>query len=143
MSLFAIGDFHLSGEPPAKPMEVFSPNWENHFEKIRRNWLTKITETDTVIICGDTSWSMSLEAAMQDLNRIAALPGQKIILRGNHDYWWTSLKKMQQATEGKFMFLQNNFLPAAMLPSAVRAGGFCRRRKRLRMTTGIFTCAKE
>lgn len=109
MSLFAIGDFHLSGEPPAKPMEVFSPNWENHFEKIRRNWLTKITETDTVIICGDTSWAMSLEAAMQDLNRIAALPGQKIILRGNHDYWWTSLKKMQQATEGKFMFLQNNF----------------------------------
>ena len=74
MSLFAIGDFHLSGEPPAKPMEVFSPNWENHFEKIRRNWLTKITETDTVIICGDTSWAMSLEAAMQDLNRIAALP---------------------------------------------------------------------
>lgn len=109
MSLFAIGDFHLSGEPPAKPMEVFSPNWENHFEKIRHNWLTKITETDTVIICGDTSWAMSLEAAMQDLNRIAALPGQKIILRGNHDYWWTSLKKMQQATEGKFMFLQNNF----------------------------------
>lgn len=142
MSLFAIGDFHLSGEPPAKPMEVFSPNWENHFEKIRRNWLTKITETDTVIICGDTSWAMSLEAAMQDLNRIAALPGQKIILRGNHDYWWTSLKKMQQATEGKFMFLQNNFLPAATLPSAVRAAGFCRRRKRLRMTTGIFTCAK-
>ena len=62
--VFAIGDFHLSGEPPAKPMEVFSPNWENHFEKIRRNWLTKITETDTVIICGDTSWAMSLETAM-------------------------------------------------------------------------------
>ena len=94
MSLFAIGDFHLSGEPPAKPMEVFSPNWENHFEKIRRNWLNKITETDTVIICGDTSWAMSLEAAMQDLNRIAALPGQKIILRGNHDYWWSTANKM-------------------------------------------------
>ena len=77
MSLFAIGDFHLSGEPPAKPMEVFSPNWENHFEKIRRNWLTKITETDTVIICGDTSWAMSLEAAMQDLNRIAALSARQ------------------------------------------------------------------
>ena len=94
MSLFAIGDFHLSGEPPAKPMEVFSPNWENHFEKIRRNWLTKITETDTVIICGDTSWAMSLEAAMQDLNRIAALPGIKTILRGNHDYWWSTANKM-------------------------------------------------
>lgn len=142
MSLFAIGDFHLSGEPPAKPMEVFSPNWENHFEKIRRNWLTKITETDTVIICGDTSWAMSLEAAMQDLNRIAALPGQKIILRGNHDYWWTSLKKCSRPRKANLCFYRTTFLPAAMLPSAVRAGGFCRRRKRLRMTTGIFTCVK-
>ena len=112
MSLFAIGDFHLSGEPPAKPMEVFSPNWENHFEKIRRNWLTKITETDTVIICGDTSWAMSLEAAMQDLNRIAALPGQKIILRGNHDYWWSSLSKMQQRYGAHFEFLQNDCIMA-------------------------------
>lgn len=109
MSLFAIGDFHLSGEPPAKPMEVFNPAWANHFEKIRRNWLNMITPEDTVIICGDTSWAMSLDAAMQDLNRIAALPGRKIILRGNHDYWWTSLKKMQQATADNFMFLQNNF----------------------------------
>ncbi len=109
MSIFAIGDFHLSGEPPAKPMEVFSPAWKNHFEKISTNWLQTITPADTVIICGDTSWAMSLEGAMQDLNRIAALPGQKIILRGNHDYWWTSLKKMQLATENKFMFLQNNF----------------------------------
>ena len=82
MSLFAIGDFHLSGEPPAKPMEVFNPAWANHFEKIRLNWLNMITPEDTVIICGDTSWAMSLDAAMQDLNRIAALPGRKIILRG-------------------------------------------------------------
>ena len=102
MSLFAIGDFHLSGEPPAKPMEIFNPAWANHFEKIRQNWLNMITPEDTVIICGDTSWAMSLDAAMQDLNRIAALPGRKIILRGNHDYWWTSLKKMQQATADNF-----------------------------------------
>lgn len=61
---------------------------------------------------------------MQDLNRIAALPGQKIILRGNHDYWWTSLKKMQQATEGKFMFLQNNFFACGDVAVAVRAAGF-------------------
>ena len=87
MSLFAIGDFHLSGEPPAKPMEVFNPAWANHFEKIRQNWLNMITPEDTVIICGDTSWAMSLDAAMQDLNR----------------------KKMQQATADNFMFLQNNF----------------------------------
>lgn len=109
MSIFAIGDFHLSGEPPAKPMEVFSPAWANHFNKIRAAWLPLVAEDDTVIICGDTSWAMSLGAALPDLNRIATLPGRKIILRGNHDYWWSSLKKMQQATENKFMFLQNNF----------------------------------
>ena len=112
MSLFAIGDFHLSGEPPAKPMEVFSPNWENHFEKIRRNWLTKITETDTVIICGDTSWAMSLEAAMQDLNRIAALPGQKIILRGNHDYWWSSVSQLRACLPENMHAVQNDAFDA-------------------------------
>ena len=112
MSLFAIGDFHLSGEPPAKPMEVFSPNWENHFEKIRRNWLTKIAETDTVIICGDTSWAMSLEAAMQDLNRIAALPGQKIILRGNHDYWWSSLSQLRACLPKNMHAVQNDAFDA-------------------------------
>lgn len=111
MKLFAIGDFHLSGEPPQKPMDIFDKHWENHFQKIKQYWIDMITEEDTVLICGDTSWAIDLEDAAMDLNRIAELPGKKIILRGNHDYWWTSLKKMQQKTENTFSFLQNNFFP--------------------------------
>lgn len=112
MSIYAIGDLHLSGEPPAKPMEIFGAHWLNHKEKIKNNWLQTVQENDTVIICGDISWALQLAEAQADLNWIAALPGKKILLRGNHDYWWTTIKKMQQFTENKFSFLQNNCLTA-------------------------------
>ncbi len=113
MNIYAIGDLHLSGYPPTKPMDVFGEHWQNHAAKVEANWRQLITENDTVIICGDTSWAMKLPEALSDLNWIAALPGKKILLRGNHDYWWTSLKKMQLATENKFSFLQNNFYNCA------------------------------
>lgn len=109
MNIYAIGDLHLSGNPPSKPMEIFGEHWQGHAAKVAANWQQLVTDDDTVIICGDTSWAMDLQAALTDLNWIAMLPGRKIIMRGNHDYWWTSLKKMQQATENKFSFLQNNF----------------------------------
>lgn len=108
MHIYAIGDLHLSGEPPSKPMEIFGEHWTGHKEKIKTNWLQTVTEEDTVIICGDISWALQLEEAKSDLQWLAQLPGEKILLRGNHDYWWTSLKKMQQFTENKFRFLQNN-----------------------------------
>lgn len=111
MSLWAIGDLHLSGEPPRKPMDIFDEHWHNHFEKIQYNWLQTVAPTDTVIICGDTSWALKLPEAIFDLTRIAELPGRKLILRGNHDYWWTSLAKMQAATQNAFSFLQNNYVP--------------------------------
>lgn len=109
MNIYAIGDLHLSGEPPAKPMEIFGEQWQGHKDKVAANWRRLITAEDTVIICGDTSWAMDLTDALTDLNWIAALPGRKVLLRGNHDYWWASLKKMQTATAGDFEFLQNNF----------------------------------
>lgn len=112
MSIFAIGDLHLSGDPPAKPMEIFGEHWLNHKEKIKANWLKTVTDTDTVIICGDISWALQLNEAKPDLDFIASLPGKKILLRGNHDYWWTSLKKMQQFTQNQFIFLQNNCIAA-------------------------------
>lgn len=108
MHIYAIGDLHLSGEPPSKPMEIFGEHWAGHKEKIKTNWLQTVTAEDTVIICGDISWALQLEEAKSDLQWLAQLPGEKILLRGNHDYWWTSLKKMQQFTENKFQFLQNN-----------------------------------
>ena len=104
MKIYAIGDLHLSGKPPSKPMEIFGKHWTDHAAKVAANWHQLIRSDDTVIICGDTSWAMDLQDALTDLNWIAALPGRKIILRGNHDYWWASLKKMQTATEqGKSM----------------------------------------
>lgn len=108
MHIYAIGDLHLSGEPPAKPMDVFGAHWHNHKEKIRANWLATVNEDDTVIVCGDISWAMQLGEAACDLNWLAALPGSKILLRGNHDYWWASVKKMQQMYGDAFQFLQNN-----------------------------------
>lgn len=112
MHIYAIGDLHLSGDPPSKPMEIFGEHWAGHKEKIRANWLQTVTAADTVIICGDISWALQLDEAKSDLHWLAELPGEKILLRGNHDYWWTSLKKMQQFTENRFRFLQNNCLLA-------------------------------
>lgn len=107
MHIYAIGDLHLSGEPPKKPMEIFGDHWTNHKEKVRANWLATVTEEDTVIICGDISWALQLEEAAEDLHWLAQLPGKKLLLRGNHDYWWASLKKMQTMFGEQFQFLQN------------------------------------
>lgn len=109
MSIYAIGDLHLSGEPPSKPMTVFGPQWENHWSKVQTDWRQKVTDDDAVIICGDISWAMQLQEALQDLAGLIALPGRKILLRGNHDYWWSTVSKITQATNNKLDFLQNNF----------------------------------
>ncbi|MFR9142051.1 MAG: metallophosphoesterase [Phascolarctobacterium faecium] len=143
MKIYAIGDLHLSGKPPSKPMEIFGEHWADHAAKVAANWHQLIRSDDTVIICGDTSWAMDLQDALTDLNWIAALPGRKIILRGNHDYWWSSLKKMQTATENNFSFLQNNFLPAARLPSAAVVAGSCLHLTILTRTMPLSTAVKD
>lgn len=109
MSIFAIGDLHLSGEPPTKPMTLFGSHWDNHWQKIKASWLSMVTPEDAVIICGDTSWASGLNEALEDLQAISQLPGNKIILRGNHDYWWSTVKKMTAVTSGNFAFLHNNY----------------------------------
>lgn len=107
MGLFAIGDLHLSFTTD-KPMDVFGQNWENHHGKIKENWIKKISKDDTVLIPGDISWAIKLEEAMYDLEWINRLPGKKVLLRGNHDYWWSSLSKMNDLFDNMF-FLQNNY----------------------------------
>lgn len=92
MSLYAIGDLHLSLNTD-KSMEVFGPAWENYTEKIRTGFLT-LRDDDVCVICGDISWGMTLEEAKDDLRFLDGLPGKKILLKGNHDYWWTSGAKM-------------------------------------------------
>jgi hypothetical protein len=90
-------------------MDRFSPAWENHWEKIRRSWLSLIQPEDTVLIAGDTSWAMKWQEALVDLTAIAELPGQKILVRGNHDYWWGTVGKMAQESPASLFFLHNNF----------------------------------
>ena len=108
MNIYAIGDLHLSGEPPSKPMEIFGAYWLGHKEKIKNNWLNTVQAADTVIVCGDISWAMGIKNAAEDLAWLAQLPGRKLLLRGNHDYWWSSLAKMQQLYGENYEFLQND-----------------------------------
>lgn len=110
MKLYAFSDFHLSGDPPAKPMDIFGSNWKNHRQKIEENWKKTIHADDVVIIAGDLSWGRNLSEALPDLLWIAALPGRKIVVRGNHDYWWDTVTKMTKATNGAFEFLHNNMI---------------------------------
>lgn len=105
----------FSGVPETKPMTVFGEHWQHHRQRIMENWKQAVAPEDLVILCGDISWAMKLTDAVQDdLQSIAELPGQKVMLRGNHDYWWTGLSKMKQATGDAFFFLQNNFYPVNM-----------------------------
>jgi predicted phosphohydrolase len=108
LNVFAIGDLHLSGATPNKEMDVFGSGWEGHFDKISADWKQKVAENDVVLIPGDISWAMKLSDAQPDLCAIGALPGQKVLLRGNHDYWWDSLKKVRDAAPENCHILQNN-----------------------------------
>ena len=89
-------------------MEIFGEHWAGHKEKIKNNWLQQVSPEDIVLICGDISWAMHLTDAIPDLEWVAQLPGRKLLLRGNHDYWWSSLAKMKQLFGDKFAFIQND-----------------------------------
>ena len=102
MSIYVIADLHLSFKNP-KPMNIFGDNWENHEQKIKEDWLKKVKADDLVVLPGDFSWAMNLEDAYLDFKFLNELPGKKILLKGNHDYWWTTLKKM------KTYLQENNF----------------------------------
>lgn len=117
MALFTLADLHLSlsGE---KPMDVFGGSWVNFEERLKEYWHYMVRENDTVVVPGDISWAMSLEDAKADLEFIHKLPGKKILLKGNHDYWWASQAKMHA-------FLEENGLDTISIlqNSAVEAEG--------------------
>ena len=111
MSIFAMADLHLSfGQD--KPMNIFGDNWDNHAEKIKDNWIKKVKEEDYVILPGDFSWATYLEDTRQEFEFLNGLPGHKILLKGNHDYWWTTVTNMRNyLKENNFNnidFLYNN-----------------------------------
>lgn len=94
MSLFVIADLHLSGQVN-KSMEVFGDRWRAYREKLEKNWRAVVSDKDTVIVPGDISWGMNLSEALADFRFIDALPGKKLLGKGNHDFWWTTVSKMK------------------------------------------------
>lgn len=100
MSIYTIGDLHLSFQEN-KPMSIFGENWQGHEEKIKKDWIKQVKEKDLVVIPGDISWSTYLKDTYDDFSYLNHLPGKKLILKGNHDYWWTTLTSMRK-------FLQEN-----------------------------------
>ncbi len=108
MSIFAIADLHLSFAPGSdKPMDIFGSRWKNHPARIKENWCGTVTENDTVVIAGDISWGLKLEEAVYDLDWIDALPGHKILLKGNHDLWWSGINRLNSMYKS-ITFLQND-----------------------------------
>lgn len=108
VSIFAIGDLHLPGKSHNKSMDVFGEAWKNHFEKIKTDWQTRVKHSDVVLIPGDISWAMHLEDALDDLNDIARLKGRKVLLKGNHDYWWSSVQQIRKLLPNDMFIIQND-----------------------------------
>ena len=117
MSIFALGDPHLSLSDN-KPMDVF-PGWGNYLERLEKNWRAVVRPEDVVVVPGDISWAMSLEGATKDLAFLDSLPGTKVLMKGNHDYWWATAKKMND-----FFALQNFTTLKVLFNNAFRFGDF-------------------
>ncbi len=107
MSLYAIADLHLSFAKE-KPMDIFGDIWKNHSEKIRERWLEAVRDEDTVLVAGDISWATAMEDAKEDMAFLKGLPGRKIMIQGNHDYWWDSASKVRKEFPC-FTFLRNDY----------------------------------
>lgn len=97
MALYAIADLHLSLGTD-KPMDIFK-GWQDYSSRLEKNWRNLVTEEDTVVVAGDISWAMKLEECYEDFKFLNSLPGQKILLKGNHDYWWATKKKIDEFLE--------------------------------------------
>ena len=111
MSIYVIADLHLSFNNP-KPMDIFGDNWASHEDKIKNDWIQKVKEEDLVVIPGDFSWETYLKDTKLDFQYLNSLPGKKLLLKGNHDYWWTTVtamrKYLQDNNFNNIDFLYNN-----------------------------------
>ncbi|MCQ4637752.1 metallophosphoesterase [Anaerovorax odorimutans] len=107
MSIYAIGDLHLSFAPGVeKPMDIYGSVWTDHARKLKNNWLELIRPEDTIILAGDISWGLKLSEAIPDLEWIDGLPGKKVIFKGNHDLWWSGIGKLNSLYDS-IRFVQN------------------------------------
>lgn len=109
MKIWAISDLHLSFSCD-KPMDIFGGNWENYTEQIQENWKKLVADEDLVLIAGDISWAMKLEEAIDDLQWIDELPGKKIIIKGNHEFWWSTISTVRKSLPSSISAIQNDCL---------------------------------
>lgn len=117
MRVYALGDPHL-GFAVNKPMDIFGPRWAGHPGRLFQNWEATVGPEDIVLVPGDISWGMTLEEALPDLTELDGLPGRKLMIPGNHDYWWESLKKLRALPLSTIEFIQNDaiLLPPGSVP---------------------------
>jgi predicted phosphohydrolase len=106
--VFAISDLHLPGGSDNKSMDLFGARWQAHFHQIKEDWMSRVGDEDIVLIPGDISWAMHLEDAREDLDAIGSLPGIKVLIKGNHDYWWNSISRVRAALPARMYALQND-----------------------------------
>lgn len=119
MSIYAISDLHLSLGSASKRMDIFD-GWENYVDRLQQNWMQTVKKNDTVVIAGDVSWGMSLSESIDDFKFLDSLPGKKIILKGNHDYWWSTRNKMEN------FFVEHGFFSLNILfNSAIEVEDVC------------------
>ncbi len=124
MKVFAISDLHLSGAAD-KPMDIFGAAWANHTERIAQAWKASVSQDDLVLLPGDFSWAMRLNDALVDLMFLDALPGTKVLIRGNHDYWWDSLTKVRSILPPSIFVIQNDCFSYNSLHIAGTRGWVC------------------
>ncbi len=117
MAIYALGDTHL-GFAVDKPMDIFGPQWAGHPGPLFQNWEATVGPEDIVLVPGDISWAMHLSEAEPDLLELDRLPGRKLLIQGNHDYWWESLRKMRALPLQTIQFIQNDavLLPQGSVP---------------------------
>lgn len=109
MKVFAISDLHISVNN-SKPMDIFGPVWDGYLDKIFAEWKQKVSSQDIVLLAGDLSWAMKLEDVESDIDLLTSLPGKKIIIKGNHDYWWKSISSLRKSLPVDFYAIQNDAL---------------------------------
>jgi len=107
MNIYAISDLHMSVANP-KPMNIFGACWNDYLQVIADDWTAKVTDSDIVLISGDISWAMTLDDALKDMEYFKKLPGKKIFIRGNHDYWWKSITRIRESVPDDCIMLQND-----------------------------------